>query len=158
MVSFHFYDKSKPLNKAIEKKTFGVWSHVSVTMNGMTYEAIGGRIFGVNGVLVSTGKTIYHTGRNKPENIETITIKGTDNKSALEYLRSSVGKKYSYRGIISFIFPFLSRRSKNKYCSKLAAEAFEILTGQKLAQKEISVNSMYDIVKAYEQGYIKGRS
>ena len=147
-IHFHFYDKDRLLNKAIEKKTFGRWSHVSVQVGADVYEAIGGRLFGQNGVLKSTNKHDYHRGKHKSKVTQTVTIPIKNAKSVVSHLESLVGTKYGYLGVIRFILPFIKDKYKGRYCSKLAAEAYTLATGQKLAQKEVSVNALYDVVIA----------
>jgi hypothetical protein len=147
MIYFHFYDKDKVLNKAIEKMTFGRWSHVSIEIDGKVYEAIGGRLFGQNGVLQSGDKEDYHRGRQKAHTIKTIAI-DVPTKDAKDYLFPLIGTSYGYGGIWRFVLPWLSGKYKGRYCSKLAAEVYMIATGQNLAQKEVSVNALFDIVTA----------
>lgn len=148
MIYFHFYDKDRLLNKAIEAKTFGRWSHVSVEINGNVYEAIGGRLFGQNGILKSGHKYDYHRGKHKSQVTETIAIDTDNIKEIEDYLRPLIGTAYGYGGIARFILPWLNDKYKGRYCSKLAAEVYTIATGHQLAQKEVSVNALFDIVKA----------
>lgn len=148
MINFYFYDKDKLLNKAIEAKTFGKWSHVSVGIDGYVYEAIGGRLFGQNGVLVSHDPHNYHRGKHKAKEIKRIAIDVEPTSEIKDYLESIVGTQYGYGGIARYILPFLSDSYKGRYCSKLAAEIYMMATGQKLAQKEVSVNALFDIVTA----------
>lgn len=147
-VIFHFYKREGILPDLIRWFGGGEWNHVSVEVNGWTYEAIGGRLKRSNGVLASPSPKTQHDGDYEPTKIESIAVECTrsDELEAETYLKSKVGKPYGYIDILAFVFRWVRGRANSYYCSELAASALEIVRG-KVYDLKYSPSAVYEMVK-----------
>lgn len=153
-MKLHFYKSKTFIARLIKYFSKGEFSHVAIEINGNTYQALGGRIFGTNGVVMSPYKASYHRGSNKAE-ITTVDasflcedwdILHPVNKELVAYLNERVGLKYDVKGVLSFIFRFVRGKEHSFYCSELAIRSIEIWTGKKYDLK-YSPTAIFELVK-----------
>ena len=152
LIKFHFYVKGKTLiSKGIEHVTGGEFSHVSIELFGKVYEAIGGRLYGTNGVVMSTDKEAYHKGRYKSTRIETVEVEADYNKAKdleKELELNRVGDEYDYSGVVSFFIRFIPGKEDKNYCSELGVFCFKYIGGV-VSQERVSPVALYDIIINY---------
>jgi hypothetical protein len=146
MISFTFTYRKGLIPWLIRWFSQGKWSHVIIGVDGYYFEAIGGRLFGVNGCVMAPSKFSYHQGKFKPTDSTTLIIEsnGTEPEVA-EFLISEVGRQYDYLGFLSFAFRWVSGKSKAYYCSELALKAFGIAQGVDYQQK-YTPDELYELV------------
>lgn len=153
-MKLHFYHRKKGLIPKLIQYYTGYWNHVSIELDGVVYEALGGRLLGTNGVVMSPNKLSYHSGKNAPNEVVTIKIpmglrQRIDpeiTKTTLKFfLEQRVGRKYDLRGVFGFIFRWVRGKESNYYCSELAIEAIEIWKGKKY-NLDYSPTAIYELV------------
>ena len=98
MIKFHFYKGKSLVSKLIKWRTNGTYSHVSIELDDIIYEAWVGS--GASGVVKSTNPLYYHTPKTK---YDTIEIPMSNYRVWKTFLEHQVGKKYDYMAIISFL-------------------------------------------------------
>lgn len=128
--------------------TKGKWSHVIIGVDGVFYEAIGGRFFGANGCLMSPNVFSQHQGRYNPVQHETIIINVNPNKrkELLKFLDEQVGKRYDYLGFLSFAFRWVKGKASVFYCSELALKVYGIIKDEEYKQK-YTPEEFYELIK-----------
>ena len=111
MITFKAYKGTGFISKLIMLFSNGKFSHISIIIDGLMYEASMNK-----GVIMSlyTGDGGYET--------ETREVKITDKNKAevVKFLESQIGKKYDYRGIYAFLMPLAKPKMGSWYCSELA--------------------------------------
>ncbi len=124
----------------------GKWSHVIVEVNGNHYEAIGGRVMGINGVVAGPSPFSYHrglytVGEHKVVEVETKWIKQTE-----DFLKSQVGANYDILGFLSFGLRWIQGKAAAYYCSELGLKAYEIAVNKKYDQ-QYTPQELFELVK-----------
>lgn len=114
-IKFHFYKGKSLVSKLIKWRTNGIYSHVSVELDGVVYEAWVGS--GASGVVKSTNTLYYHTPKTEYDTIEVAIQNWNVWKTFLE---NQVGKKYDYMAIISFVKNRIKADENKWFCSELA--------------------------------------
>ncbi len=143
MVEFIFCEPNGVIGKIIRKLTGGRFSHVAVAIDGIVYEAV--EFKGV----IATNLNDWNEQRTFKIECELILV--NDYLRFKQFLKSKVGGKYDYRGILSFL-TFSQSQDENKwYCSELANEFFEVFFGE-TEKYLISPNAFYRKMKAFEMG------
>ena len=147
-IEFNFYyKKNLTLARLIRWATRGKWSHISVTIDGATWEAIGGRI---NRVVVSHKIDTYHTRKYAPDEIETKYLECTEaEKQAVKYYLISIeGQRYDVGGVLAYLWPGFKFSDKKHFCSEIGSRVVEILTGKKMSDKLVTPSELYDVINA----------
>lgn len=147
-MKFHFYKRKGILPSLIRYFGGGEFNHVSVEVGMYTYEAIGGKILGANGVLMSPSHLTQHKGRYEPDEVVTVEVELTQGQmfEVAAYLRDQVGKKYGTAEVFGFVFRWIRGRASTFYCSELAIRAFEIALNRKY-ELRYSPSEVYELVK-----------
>lgn len=145
VIKFHFYKRQGLLPRLIRYFGGGEYNHVSVEVDGNVYEAIGGRLLRQNGVVMSPEKDRLHTGKYKPDHIDTLEVKTSAMPEVRSYLRSKVGSKYDYKDIFSYVFRWIQGNHNAFYCSELALRAYEIAVSKNIKLK-YSPSYLYELI------------
>lgn len=146
-VLIHFYAQDGFISNAIENESGGSYSHVSIELRGNVYEAIGGRLLGINGIVASPDAKSYHQGKHEAQVITVEMQFPLDMVTmTINYLNSRVGEKYGYRQLLTWVIPFYARRDNRVVCSQLVMQALTILTGFYFDTSKHSPSSIYDVV------------
>lgn len=145
----HFYHKEEVLPKLLQWFSFGTKNHVSIQLDDVIYEAIGGRL-GTSGVFMSGDVYCYHPEKKKDWSLVSIKVNIQNKSSVKDFLRNQVGKGYDYRGIYGFLLRFIKHNENKWYCSELGAEALRI-GGWKINQTRVSPSALFDIVQNFKQ-------
>jgi hypothetical protein len=148
MITFTFTYRKGFIPSLIRWFSKGKWSHVIIGVDGVFYEAIGGRIMGVNGCVMSPKVFSQHQGKYEPIEYETIIIDNEpyQRKEVLKFLDNQVGRRYDYLGFLSFGFRFLQGKANSYYCSELALKAYGIIKGVEYKQ-QYTPDELYELVK-----------
>lgn len=125
----HFYHKPSLLGRLIQGWSRSEWNHVSIEVKGLVYEAIGGRLFGSNGILMSPDPMSYHRKFKDKTIIDTIELEIPYQKEIeiRDFLNSQVGSAYDTRGTLSFVFRWMKGREHLYYCSELAMKCIGLV-------------------------------
>lgn len=146
-MKLHFYKRNKGIvPKLLRYYGGGEFNHVSIECNGWVYEAIGGKIFATNGVVVSPNKLTQHQGKYAPDKLVTLTIKSPLDNDLEKWLKEQVGRKYAYKDLLGFVFRWVKGKESQYYCSELAVKAYEIATRQTYELK-YSPSALYELAK-----------
>lgn len=145
-ITFNFFYKADFwLARLIRWATHGPYNHVSVTVDGITYEAIGGRF---NRVVMSHDPLTFHHGKYAPTKVDTLSIECNDRQKigTLSFLRARVGKPYDVLGTLAFLWPGFKTSKKRYFCSEVAAKVVSVVTGREIKDKLITPTELYDIL------------
>lgn len=149
MLSFTFTHRATGLlPRLIQWFQGGKYNHVIIGVDGVYFEAIGGRPFGVNGVVMSPDKFSYHKGKYQVDDHETIYLGSTNVATDLvyTYLASKVGSGYDIKNFISYALRWLKGDAAKYTCVELALSAYEIAKGKEFELK-YTVQEFYELIK-----------
>lgn len=155
MIKLHFYSKSTLIAKAIKNTTRSKWNHVSIEINGNVYEAIGGRLFGSNGILKSSSPYAFHHSAGS-FTLETITLNcfsSLEEREIENWCDERVGSKYDTLEALSFKWKWLKGKANLYICSSYTinalAQSLEIID----VTDYYSPEDVYRLAKAINSPY-----
>lgn len=116
MIIFNFHYGYGLISTLIRWFSRGRYNHVSIQLGDFTYEAIEGK-----GVIKTLTKKW-----NADTVVESVvlTISDKAEQDLFKFLEEQVGKKYDYRGVLSFLWGFTRPKEGAWFCSELAMITF----------------------------------
>lgn len=108
MVTYNFHKTNTLIGYLIRIFTKSEFNHVSVTVDGYTYEAD-----------ILQGVWVVPKEKNIGI-IKSVEIKKVNDCEVIYFINEQLGKKYDLLGVLSFIWRFLPNRIGRWYCSELA--------------------------------------
>lgn len=142
---FPFYDIRNISAGLIRLCTNSHYNHVSLDIEGyLIYQA---RAF--------YGVDKYKFHHEKPKESITIEVKNNDLlNDSVNFLESAIGKKYDYSCILGFVSAKHLQNKNKWFCSELANEVFNILTGYVDSNKRtlVSPKDLRNKILAFKTG------
>jgi hypothetical protein len=113
-ITYNSHIGKSTYSKAIQFQTGGEFTHTSINLNGVIYEAV------IKKGVIKTEEKNWDSSTvcsSTTFNIDVHTHR------ALKYwLDAQVGKGYDYLGILSFIWKFIKQKKGKWWCSELGTE------------------------------------
>lgn len=154
VIKFHFIDGGTILSKMLKYWTEGDFSHVSVDVGGIVYEANGHNPI-KNGVVIADSPLTHHKDVN-PASLKTLTlpVPESQHNAIINFLMNTVGQGYDYMGAANFVNRGIMGKPNKWYCSELASVVFYLAIGEPLdGKKLISPQRLYDQIYYYKKGH-----
>lgn len=162
-MKIHFYHKKSFIAKLIQFVTRSKWNHVSIEFdyiphariklfeNNPVFEAIGGRILGVNGILASYDPLAFHSRKKDAVELESIELNvlREHEHAAYFHLVHKVGQPYDYKEFGSHGIRWIKGKENQLVCASLVMEALiKAYPHLKANAQTYSPEDVYKTVKA----------
>jgi len=146
-VKFHFYKGKSFISKIIKWRTFSIYSHVSIEIDGDVWEAWEGS--SASGVVKSSNPSYYHTPLTE---FDTIIVPMKNVKEWKTFLDLQIGKKYDYKAIFSFLRNRNKQDNSKWFCSELAHTYFDFEVKNYKYDRLVSPQTLKDMIEHYLYG------
>lgn len=147
IIKFHFYEGKSLISFFIKWRTCGKYSHVSIELDGIVYEA---KEF--KGVVKSNDKYKYNAIGTCTRTIE-LDLRFYDKWLAFKKsLDEKVGGKYDWYAILNFLGNWNKHNPLKWFCSELADTVWQFLSNYEPEYELVSPDLECQKLESYNAG------
>jgi hypothetical protein len=140
-ITFNAHRGTGLLSNLIVLFSRGLYSHISIELEGYVYEAR------FRKGVIKTKRDVWNDSTVK--DVHSFTISRNDKEVVKAFLEAQVGKTYDVRGVIAFIFTLTKPKIGAWFCSELGIVALSKALGRtaRLNNQLISPTMFWDILQ-----------